>query len=106
MLRRAQQQQRQVGVRGGELQPLARFQIEFVDDAGDGGGGARMQRFLQSPQGFVPVRRLDQNETCWIKAKRADAVTMRTAVIAQPVSREDENDRAGIDLLPTPQGGR
>jgi len=38
------------------------------------------------------MRRLDQNEAARIEAQRADAVAMQTAVIAQPVGREDEDD--------------
>src|SRR5271170_4035889 len=39
--RRPQQKERQATIRGGEMQPLTGFQIELVDDAGDGGRRAR-----------------------------------------------------------------
>ena len=37
ILRRPQQEERQAAIGGGKMQPLAGFQIELVDDAGDGG---------------------------------------------------------------------
>jgi len=91
-LRRPQQEERQARIDSGQLQPLARFQIEPVDHAGNGGRRARMQRLLHGPQAFSAMRRLDQNEAARIEAQRADAVAMQTAVIAQPVGREDEDD--------------
>ena len=58
-----------------------------VDDAGDGDRRARAQRLLHSPQRFFPMRRLDQNETARIETKSAQAMTVRTAVIAKPIGR-------------------
>jgi len=96
ILRRSQQQQRQARIGGGELQPLARFQIELVDRADDGGRCARTQRFLERPQGLVAMRRLDQDQTTWIEAERAQAMTIGAAEIAPPVRRQNEEERVRL----------
>ena len=97
--RRTQQKERHAGIGGGELQSLAQSQIELVDHAGDGGDRARMQRFLQRPQSLFAMRGPDQDQAAWIEAERTDAVAVRTAVIAQPVSRKNEDD-----FFPPPEG--
>ena len=80
--RRPQQKQRQAGVGGGEMQPLAQFQIERVDDADDGGRRRRPHRFLHGPQGFLAVRGLDQDQAGRIETERVEAMTMQPAVQA------------------------
>ena len=90
MLCRPEQEERQTAIGGGELQPLAGFQIEPVDAACDGGKRARVQRFLHRPQSVFAVRRLDQDQPVRIKPERAEAMPIRAAVIAQAISREDE----------------
>jgi hypothetical protein len=93
ILRRPQQKEREARCRGDELQPLAQFQIELVDRAGHGLRRTRMQRFLQCPQGFFPMRRLDQDQAARIETQGVEAVAMRAAIVAQPVGRHDEDDR-------------
>ncbi len=100
LLRRPQHKERQARIHGGKLQPLAGFQIELIDDAGDGGRRARTQRFLHGPERVFAMRGLDQKQTARIKSKRADAVAVRTTVIAQSVGRQNEDDRPSIYLLP------
>jgi hypothetical protein len=78
----AQQKKRKTGVGGGEMQPLAQFQIERVDDADDGGRRRRPHRLLHGPQGFLAVRSLDQNEAGRIETERVEAMTMQPAVRA------------------------
>jgi len=99
-LRLAQQKERQACIRGGKLQSLAQSQIELVDDAGDGGRRARMQRFLQSPQGFMAMRCLDQDQAARIEAERIEAMAVGTAVSAQPIGRHDEDERPAIGRFP------
>jgi hypothetical protein len=64
------------------MQPLARFQIEPVDDADDGGRRRRPHGFLHGPQGFLAVRGLDQNEAGRIETERVEAMAMQPAVRA------------------------
>jgi hypothetical protein len=52
-----------------------------------------MQRFLDGPQGVLAARRFHQDETVWIKPKRANAVAGQAAVTAKPISRDDEEER-------------
>jgi len=42
------------------------------------------------------MRRLDQDQAVWIEAERAQTMTIRTAVIAQPVRRQDEQERVRL----------
>jgi hypothetical protein len=94
--RRPQQQKRQAGIGGGEMQPLAGFQIERVDQAGDGGGRRRAHRFLHGPQGFLAVGGLDHDQPGRIETERVEAMTMQPAmgaVGAQSVDRQDEDER-------------
>ena len=77
------------------MQPLAQFQIERVDDAGDGGRRRRPHRLLHGPQGFLAVRGLDQNEAGRIETERVEAMTMQPAVRAvwaQPIGGRDEKE--------------
>jgi hypothetical protein len=101
ILRRPQQKERQTAIGGGKLQPLAGFQIKLVDDAGDGGRRARVQRLLDRPQGFSAVRRLHQNEARRIEAERAQPVAIKAAVGAEPIGGQDEDN-----LFPPPLWGR
>jgi hypothetical protein len=52
-----------------------------------------MQRFLDGPQGVLAARRFHQDETVWIKPKRAHTMAVQAAVTAKPVSRHDEEER-------------
>jgi hypothetical protein len=75
------------------MQPLAQFQIERVDDAGDGGRRRRSHRLLHGPQGFLAVRGLDQNEAGRIETERIEAMAMQPAmraVWARAISGCDE----------------
>jgi hypothetical protein len=101
MLGRAQQKERQPAIGGGELQPLTVFQIELIDKAGDGRHRARMQRFLDRPQGVFAVRGLRQDQTVRRQSQGMEPMTMRPAIIAQAVSRQDEED-----FFPPPLWGR
>jgi hypothetical protein len=76
------------------MQPLARFQIELIDDAHDGGRRRRTQRFLDRPQRVVAVRGLDHDQTRGIKAKAAQPVPGGPAVFAKAVSGKDQEERA------------
>jgi hypothetical protein len=100
MLRRPQQKEWLSAIGGGELQPLAGFQIEPVDATCDSGKRARVQRFLHRPQSVFAVRRLNQDQPVRIKPERAEAMPIRTAVIAQAVSREDEKELFPFPLTP------
>ena len=93
ILRRPEQKQRQAGIGGGELQPLARSQIELIDDAGDGGRRARMQRLLDRPQSVFAARGLDQNDARRVETERAQSVAMKAAVGAERISGQDEDER-------------
>jgi hypothetical protein len=83
------------------MQPLTGFQIELVDDAGDGGRRARAQRLFHGPEGVFAVCCLDQDQPARIETEGTQATTMRPAVIAQAVGREDEKE-----LFPPPLWGR
>jgi hypothetical protein len=77
------------------MQPLARFQIELVEETGDGGRCRRTHRLLDGPQGCVAVRGLDQDQACRIEPQRAQAMTMKPArgtVGTQPIGRHDEKN--------------
>jgi hypothetical protein len=100
-LRRTQQQQRQPGIAGGQMQPLAQFRVEPVDETGDGGRRRRMQSLGDRPQRFLAVRGLDQDQTGGIKTKAVEAVTGRPAVGAPTIGRHDEDD-----LFPGPHPTR
>ena len=99
-LRRPQQQERQAGIRRGEMQPLAQFQIELVDDAGDGGGAPERNASSMRPQGVLAVRRLDQDQPGRIETERVQAMPVRPAVLAarRPGGRED------LTAAPPPMG--
>ena len=99
---RTQQQERPPGIRRGELQPLAQFQIELVDHPGDGLRDARTQRFFHGPQGVFAVRRLDKDHARRIEAEGAEAMAMQPAG-AEPVSRHDEEE---FPFFPSPLWGR
>jgi hypothetical protein len=105
--RRAQQKKRQARIGGGEMQPLAQFQIELVDGARDGGRRLRTQRLLDRPQGLFAMRGFDQDQAARIETERAQAMTMkpamRTAAIGRHYQDEGVSPRA---LFPPPQGGR
>ena len=75
------------------MQPLTQFQIEPVDHAGDGCGRARTQRLFQGPQGFVAMRGFDQDQARRVEAEIPTAVTIWTAIFAEPISRHDEEER-------------
>ena len=97
--RRPQQQKRQAGIGGGEMQPLAGFQIERVDQARDGGGRRRTQRFLHGPERFLAVRGLDHDQAGRIETERVETMTMQPAVRAvraQCIGGRDEDDREAI----------
>ena len=90
---RPQQKKRKAGIGGGEMQPLAQFQIEGIDDAGDGGRRRRSHRLLHGPQGFLAVRGLDQNEAARIEPERVEAMPMQPAggaVGTQPIGRRED----------------
>ncbi len=72
------------------MQPLAQFQIELVDHAGDGKRGCRTQRLLHGPQGLFAVRRLGQDQARRIEAEAVAAMTMQAAVFAQSVGRHHQ----------------
>jgi hypothetical protein len=90
IVRGPQQKQRQAAIDGGEMQPLAKFQIELVDDAGDRGRRARAQRLLDGPQGVVAALGFDQDEALRIKPERGEPVAVKPAMVAKAVSGEDE----------------
>jgi hypothetical protein len=91
-LRLPQEEQRQACLHGGEMQPLAQFQIELVDHAGDGGRRTRTQRLFHGPEGFVAVPGLGQDQTTRIEAETIAAMAMRTAIFAQSIGRHDEEE--------------
>ena len=101
---------RKARIGGGEMQPLAQFQIERVDDAGDGGRRRRPHRLLHGPQGFLAMRGLDQDQAGRIETERVEAMAVQPAVRAvwaQPIragmTKMDEQRRSG-SLLPPPCG--
>jgi hypothetical protein len=93
------------------MQPLAQFQIQRVDDTGDGGRRRRPHRLLHGPQGFLAMRGLDQDQAARIETKRVEAMTLQPAmraVRAQPIGRHDHEQwrsawQASL-LLPPPCG--
>jgi hypothetical protein len=101
IVRGPQQKQRQAAIDGGEMQPLAEFQIELVDDPGDRGRRARPQRLLDRPQGVVAVRGFDQDEALRIEPERGETMAVKAAMVAKAVSGEDEDK-----FFPPPLRGR
>jgi hypothetical protein len=93
ILRQPQQQQRQSRIDGGELQPLAQFQIQLVDQASDGGRRARTQRFFHRPQRLFAVSGLDHDQTRGIKTESIETMTVEPAVAALSVDRHDKDER-------------
>jgi hypothetical protein len=73
------------------MQPLAQFQVELVDHAGDGGRGARAQCFFHGPEGLGAVRGLDQDDAHGIEAERAQAMSGQPSMPALPIARHDEH---------------
>ncbi len=92
-LRRPQQQERQAGIAGGEMQFLAGLQIESVDHAGDGGRRRRTQRLGHRPQRFFAVRGLDHNHAGRIETESTKPMAAKLAISAPSVSRDDDDDR-------------
>lgn len=91
-LRRPQQEEGQAGIGGGKMQPLARFQIEPVDAASDGGRRIRAHRLLDRPQRVFVPRGLDQDYPRRIKSERAQPMTIGPAMVTEAVGRKDEDD--------------
>ncbi len=90
---------------------MAQFQLELVDDACDGGRRARMQRFLQSPQGVFAVRGLDEDQAGRIETENVEAMTVKPAKFAQLIAWHDEDERLGSpqarkDRCHEAEGGR
>ena len=52
------------------------------------------------------MRSPGKDQPARIEAKCGEAVAVRMAVIAQPVGRQNKEDRVTIYLLPFPLGGR
>jgi hypothetical protein len=75
------------------LEPLTQFKVERLDDADNGSRRARMQRFLHGPEGFSPVRCLDEDEVVRIEAKRMEARAMRTAAMTPSPDWQDKDKR-------------
>ena len=73
---------------------MAGLEIEPVDHSGDGLRCCRMQSFRHGPQSFFAVRRLDQDQAGGIEAEAVQSMSGKPAVLAQPISRHDEDDRA------------
>jgi hypothetical protein len=97
IVRRPQQKERQARGMGGKLEPLAQFQIELVDHAGDGSWRARMQRFFQRPQRIFALRGLDQDQAARIEAESVEAMAVKPALFAQPVGGHNENERPALE---------
>jgi hypothetical protein len=74
------------------MQSLAGLQIESVAQADDGLRRARTQRFQQSPQIVVTLRRLHQDDATRIKSKTAEAMSGQTAALARSMMRHHDND--------------
>jgi len=102
-LRRPQQHERQAGVAGREMQPLAGLEIEPGRGAGDRGRHARAQRLLHGPQRLLVVSRLDQDQPGRIEAELPEAVAMRTTVIGERAGRGDEQQWSRCGMKPREQ---
>jgi hypothetical protein len=100
-VRRPYQQERQAGRIGEKMQPLARFQIQLVDEARDGRRRARMKRLFDRPQGVFAMGGFDQDKMRRIEAERVQSVAKKAAVGTQPVCWQDENN-----LFPPSSWGR
>ncbi len=74
------------------MQFLAGLQIELVDHACDGLRRCRTQRLGNRPQCFFAVRRLDQDQARRIEAESVEAVPGKTAMLAPPIGRHDEDN--------------
>jgi hypothetical protein len=90
-LRGTQQEKRQARFAGGKLQPLTHFQIEPVDEAGDGKRRRRTQGFGQRPQRVLALGGLDQDEAQGVETEAAQAIAMQAAMPAPAMGREDKN---------------
>jgi len=95
-LRRAQQKQRKAAIAGGEMQLLAGFQIELVDHTGDSGRRTRTQRLGKSPQRFLAVSGLDQDQAARIETEAVETVSGKPAVLAQSVGGSYEDERVSL----------
>ena len=100
ILRRPHKKKRQAGIGGSEMQPLARFQIELVDKAGNGGRRARTQRLFQRPERVAAVRRLHQEDVRRVETQCAQSMTVETAVFAKPIGGQDEDELSRFSLSP------
>jgi len=81
---------------------LTGFQIKPIDRPGDGARRARTQRFHESPQGFFPMRRLNQDRAAWIETEAIEAMpgyaSGQMAASASSISRHDEEDGFSASL--------
>jgi hypothetical protein len=95
---RAQQQKEAAGFSSGDMQSLARSEIELSDHARDGGRHAGAQRLFHRPERLRGVGGRDQNHAGGIKAKAVEAMTIRTAKRGEAAGRSDEEEwRAGAN---------
>ena len=74
-MRRPQQQQRQAGIDGDEMQFLAGLQIELIDYADDGLRRARTQAFDQRPQRVLPMRGINDDRAVRIETETVKAMS-------------------------------
>src|ERR1700734_2387901 len=110
-LRRPDEKQRQAGIARGELQFLAGLQIEPVDHPDDRLWHTRMQSLRHGPEGFFPVRRLDQSDADRIEAEAVETMSAKAAMVALPIGRHDEEEGAARRQAAQPrhdetEGGR
>ncbi len=89
-----QQHERQAGLAGREMQPLARLEVEFRRGGADRGRRLRPQRLLHGPERLLVVARPDQDQPGRIEAELLQAVSMRPAVIGERAMRGDEQQRS------------
>ena len=95
-LHRPQQEKRQAGIHGGEMQLLAGLEIEFVDHSRDGLRRGRTQGLRHGPQGFFAMRRLDHDQAVRIETEAVEAVSIKAAIFALLITWRDEDERVGL----------
>src|SRR5215510_16169504 len=90
---RPQQQQEAACCSGGEVQSLARSEIELPNHARDGRRRSRVERFFHGPERLRGVLGLDQNHAGGIKTEAIEAMAIAAPECREAAGRGDKKDR-------------
>src|SRR5262245_3928784 len=94
--RRSQQQQQAFRGSGGEVQSLARSEIELPDHAGNGRRRSRVERLFHGPERLRGVLRIDQNHASGMKPDAVQAMAGGTAKRRETAGRGDKEKRSTV----------